>query len=134
MLGPDVSKVERPMIFRSPIADVAIPEVPLTEFIFQHAASRANKPALIEGATGRTCTYGELVKAIERVAAGLAARGLRKGDVFAIYAPNCPEYAIAFYAVARVGGVNTTVNPLYTVEELTFQLNDSSAKYPLTTP
>lgn len=122
------------MIFRSPLADVEIPEMSLTDFIFNRAAERRDKPALIDGASGRTLTYGQLVDSIERAAAGLATRGFKKGDVLAIYAPNCPEYAIAFYAVARLGGINTTVNPLYTVEELTFQLNDSNAKYLLTTP
>jgi acyl-CoA synthetase (AMP-forming)/AMP-acid ligase II len=122
------------MIFRSPLPDVTIPDMPLAQFIFQRAEARADRPALIEGATGRALTYGQLARAIERAAAGLASRGFKKGDVFAIYAPNCPEYAIAFYAVARLGGINTTVNPLYTVEELTFQLNDSGTKYLLTTP
>ncbi|HKY03502.1 MAG TPA: 4-coumarate--CoA ligase family protein [Blastocatellia bacterium] len=122
------------MIFRSPFADVSIPEISLADFIFRRAAERKDKPALIDGLSGRTLTYGQLIASIERAAAGLASRGFRKGDVFAIYAPNCPEYAVAFYAVARLGGINTTVNPLYTVEELTFQLNDSNAKYLLTTP
>jgi acyl-CoA synthetase (AMP-forming)/AMP-acid ligase II len=122
------------MIFRSPLPDVSIPEISLAEFVFYGAGSRADKPAIIDGATGRAVTYGELAHTVERVAAGLSSRGFQKGDVFAIYCPNCIEYAVAFYAVARLGGINTTVSPLYTVEELTFQLNDSGAKYLLTTP
>ncbi len=55
-------------------------------------------------------------------------------DVFAIYSPNLPEYAIAFHAVATLGGVITTVNPSYTASELAYQLNDAGAKYLLTTP
>ena len=73
-----------------------------------------------------------MTRAINLVAASLAARGFRKGDVFAIYSPNLPEYAIIFHAVSLIGGVNTTVNPLYTAEELNFQLRDSGAKYLLT--
>jgi acyl-CoA synthetase (AMP-forming)/AMP-acid ligase II len=38
--------------------------------------------------------------------------------------PNLPEYAIAFHAVAMVGGINTTANPLYTADELARQLRD----------
>ena len=45
--------------------------------------------------------------------------------MFAHYAPNLPEYAVAFHAVATAGGVNTTANPLLTVEELAAQLSDS---------
>jgi acyl-CoA synthetase (AMP-forming)/AMP-acid ligase II len=122
------------MIFRSPYPDVSIPEIPLTDFVFRRAGERAGWPALIEGTTGRATSYGELVSAIRRAAAGLAARGLRKGDVLAIFSPNLPEYAIAFHAAATLGAINTTVNPLYTVDELTFQLNDSGAKHLVTIP
>ena len=76
--------------------------------------------------------YAQLATAIDHTAAGLAARGFKKGDVFAIYCPNIPEYAVAFNAVAKCGGINTTVNPLYTAEELTNQLKDSGARYLLT--
>ena len=92
------------MVFTSPFPDVAIPEVPLTQFLFEGAATRADKPALIDGPTGRTLTYGQLVGAIRLVASSLAKRGLKKGDVFAIYSPNLPEYAVAFHAVAVAGG------------------------------
>lgn len=122
------------MIFRSPYEDVCVPEVSLTDFIFEKAAEHADKPALIEGATGRAYTYGELQEAIGRVAAGLAARGFEKGDVLAIFSPNLPEYAVVFYAVARLGGVNTTVNPLYTADELAHQLRTSHAKFIVTIP
>jgi acyl-CoA synthetase (AMP-forming)/AMP-acid ligase II len=54
--------------------------------------------------------------------------------VFAIYCPNLPEYAVAFYGVLLAGGTNTTINPLYTVEELAAQLNDAGASYLLTIP
>ena len=51
------------------------------------------------------------------MATGLVLRGFQKGDVFAIFSPNMPEYAVAFYGVARRRG-QYNVNPLYTVEEL----------------
>ncbi len=122
------------MIFRSPFPDVTIPNVSLGQFVFQNASQRLDKPALIDGPTGRTLTYGQLVGAIRLVAASLAQRGFKKGDVFAIYSPNIPEYAVIFHAVAMLGGINTTVNPLYTTEELLFQLQDANAKYLITIP
>ncbi len=45
-------------------------------------------------------TYSGWAEAVRGTAAGLAARGFRKGDVFAIYSPNLPEYAVAFHAVS----------------------------------
>ncbi len=122
------------MIVTSPYPDITIPDTDITSYVLQRAEELGDKPALIDGPTGRTITFGGLAKGIESVAAGLAARGFAKGDVFAIYCPNVPEYAVAFHAVARLGGVNTTINPLYTAEELTFQLNDSGARFLLTMP
>src|SRR5438094_2234175 len=120
------------MIFKSPYPDIAIPEVPLTDFILERAPQVSAKPALIDGATGQTFTYGELVAAVDRVAAGLVARWFRKGDVCAIHCLNCPEYAIAFLAVAKVGGVCTMAPSLFNESELTTQLKDSGASYLLT--
>lgn len=122
------------MIFRSPYAEIQIPEVPLTQLILESAGRFPDKPALVEGPTGRTITYGELALKIERAASSLHARGFRKGDCLAIFSPNIPEYAIAFHAAARLGGVVTTVNPLYTAEEVAHQLADACAKYLVTIP
>ncbi len=121
-------------ILRSPYPDVTIPDVSLPAFVFADAAARADKPALIDGPSGRTITFGQLVRGARLAAGGLAARGFGRGDVFAIYCPNLPEYAVAFYAVLLAGGTATTINPLYTVEELAFQLNDADAGYLLTVP
>jgi acyl-CoA synthetase (AMP-forming)/AMP-acid ligase II len=121
-------------IIRSPYPEVTIPEVSLPALVFADAARHAAKPALIDGPSGRALTYRELVGGARLAAGGLAARGLRQGEVFAIYCPNLPEYAVAFYGVLLAGGVNTTVNPLYTVEELAVQLNDAGASYLLTIP
>jgi acyl-CoA synthetase (AMP-forming)/AMP-acid ligase II len=122
------------MIYRSPLPELVIPDEPLTSFVFEGVESRAAKPALIDGPTGRTLTYGELFAGIGRVARGLSDRGFAKGDVFAIYCPNVPEYAVAFHGVAAIGGVNTTISPLYTPEELTRQLKDANARFLLTVP
>jgi acyl-CoA synthetase (AMP-forming)/AMP-acid ligase II len=116
------------MIIRSTVPDVTIPNVPFTEYVLRHAARLADKPALVDGPSGRTLTYAQVATAVRRAAAGLAGLGFGKGDVLAIYCPNLPEYAIVFHAVASLGGVNTTINPLYTVDELARQLADSRAR------
>ena len=106
------------MIFRAPFPDVTIPEVPITPFVLQDAKGRGNKPALIDGPTGRVITYADLAESVSRAAAGLHARGFKKGDVFAILSPNVPEYAIAFHGVASLGGISCTVNPMYIEQEI----------------
>jgi acyl-CoA synthetase (AMP-forming)/AMP-acid ligase II len=122
------------MTQESPHPKLDVPEVTLTELLFERAGRFPDKPALIDGPTGRAYTYGQWAALVRRGAAGLARRGLAKGDVLAIYSPNLPEYAIAFHAVALAGGINTTVNPLYTVDELIYQLRDSRARFLLTAP
>ncbi len=122
------------MIFRSPLPDVTIPDVPFAPFVLRHAKRLSEKPALIDGVTDRRYTYGQVADAVRRCAAGLAERGFRRGDVMAIYSSNVLEYPIVFLAAALLGGATTTINPLYTVDELTFQLNAAQAKYLFTAP
>jgi acyl-CoA synthetase (AMP-forming)/AMP-acid ligase II len=122
------------MIFRGQYPDVTIPEVSLTDFIFRSANKIQDKPALIDGPTGRALTYAQLEDAVRRTAASLAKKGFKKGDVFGIFSTNCPEYAIAFHAVAMLGGINTTLNPLYTAEEAAHQLIDAGARFLVTAP
>ena len=120
------------MIHRGPEPDVEIPDLDLTSFVLEHAGERADKPALIDGPSGRTITYGELGERIRSLAAGLAARGFGKGDVLAVYSPNVPEYAIVLHGVASAGGKCTTMNPLYTANEVAHQLEDSGARFLVT--
>ena len=63
-----------------------------------------------------------------KLASALSKRGIKKGDVIAIFAPNVPEYAIVFLGVLQTGGVVTGVNPLFTSDELTNQLKEANAK------
>jgi acyl-CoA synthetase (AMP-forming)/AMP-acid ligase II len=120
--------------FSSPRPDVAIPDAPLTPFVLEGAEERGDKPALVDGPTGRTISYAQLAQSVRMVGAGLAARGFGKGDVFGLFCPNLPEYAVAFHAVSSVGGINTTVNPLFTAQELGTQLDDAGARFLLTIP
>ena len=122
------------MTFTSPHPDVEIAEIPLHEFVLQQTTALGEKPALVDGPSGRTVTYQQLGQAVEAVAAGLHDRGFGKGDVLAIFSPNIPEYAVAYLAAIRLGGVVTPANPLYTSEELSFQLNDAGAKFLVTIP
>jgi acyl-CoA synthetase (AMP-forming)/AMP-acid ligase II len=121
-------------IIPSPYPEVTIPDLSLPDFVFADVASRATKPALIDGPSGRAITYGQLVERARLMAGGLTAHGFQKGEVFAIYLPNLPEYAVAFYGALLAGGTNTTINLLYTVEELAAQLTDARASYLLTIP
>jgi 4-coumarate--CoA ligase len=115
------------IIHRSPLPDVEIPAVPITEYVLRHADEFPDRAALIDGATGKVTTFAELKSSIHRFAGGLAARGFGKGDTLGLMAPNIPEYAVVFHGVAVAGGTVTTINPTYGAEEVRFQLRDAGA-------
>lgn len=77
---------------------------------------------------GREWTYGELGGEVDRVAAGLQAIGLEKGDRFGLCLPNTPYSVILYYAVLRAGGVVVQLNPLYSNSEVEFLITNSGAK------
>ena len=115
------------MLYTSPLPAVEIPNVPITEFVLRRVDNHPDRPALIDGTSGRSYSFAELRDVIHRLAGGLTARGFGPGKTLALMAPNLPEYAIIFHAVAVTGGVVTTVNPTYGAEEVAFQLRDAGA-------
>lgn len=114
-------------VHASTFPPVEVPEIGLADYVLQHAQDKADKPALIDGPSGRTLTYSQLAQAVRSFAGGLVARGWEKGQVLAIMAPNVPEYAIVFHGTAMAGGTVTTVNPTYRAKEVRHQLEDSGA-------
>jgi len=115
------------MVFRSSFADVDIPDRSLSDLVLGAGAERSDKPALVDSATGRALTYAELHERVRRAAAGLAALGVRKGDVVALGAPNSPEFAVAFFAIVRLGAIVTPINPANTSQEIARQVADAGA-------
>ncbi len=70
---------------------------------------------------------------VNRFAHALAARGVKKGDRVAIHLLNCPQFAIAYYALLRLGAVFVPCSPLLTDRELEYQIADSGAETLITT-
>jgi acyl-CoA synthetase (AMP-forming)/AMP-acid ligase II len=116
------------MPVRSPYPDVEIPEISLFDFLFTGFGESAGAPALIDGTSGATITFGELHGMVGKIAAALAERGIGAGDVVALFAPNTPHYVAVFHGVLRANAIVTSVNSLYTPGELAHQLSDSGAK------
>ena len=122
------------MIFENNNPGVAVPKKDLTSVVLQRVDELGDKSALIDGTSGRALSYNELSSQIKHLAAGLNQRGFKKGDVCAVFCPNLPEYATIFLGVAAVGGINTTVNSLYSTNDLIHQFTDSRAKFLITIP
>ncbi|MEJ6392276.1 AMP-binding protein [Gymnodinialimonas sp. 2305UL16-5] len=114
-------------IYDSPFGQIDVPEMSITELLFQGLEARGDKPAIIDGPSGRTLSATEVATAIKRLAGGLTERGILPGGTVAILAPNIPDYPIVFHGVAWGGGTVTTINPTYTAPEVAHQLTDSGA-------
>lgn len=122
------------MIFENNLPEVSVPNLDLSSVVLGRVDEFADKPALIDGPSGRTLTFSQLRTQINHLAAGLHQRGFKKGDVCAVFCPNVPEYATIFLGVAAAGGINTTVNSLYSTNDLIHQFKDSGARILITIP
>jgi acyl-CoA synthetase (AMP-forming)/AMP-acid ligase II len=116
----------------SPYPDIEIPDLSVPAFVLAAGRERPDAPALVDGLTGDTITHGQLAAHVDRFAAALHARGLRKGDVVAVFSPNTMWYPVVFHGIAAAGCVMSPINSLYTPEEIAFQLRDSGAKVLIT--
>jgi len=119
-------------IHHSPLPDVVIPDVTITDHVLREAARVPDRPALIDGPTGRTYTYAQFAGAVKAFAGGLQAKELGPGDTIALMSPNIPEFAIIFHGAAVAGVTVSTINPTYTAEEVAFQLKDSTSSMLIT--
>ncbi|MEQ8718362.1 MAG: AMP-binding protein [Acidimicrobiales bacterium] len=115
-------------IIRSPLPDVEIPDLPITSYVFEHAADFAERTVAVDGPTGRSYSYADALGATQLFAGGLAATGFGPGQTLAIMSPNIPEFVVAMHGALMAGGTVTTVNPTYRAEEVAFQLRDAGAR------
>jgi long-chain acyl-CoA synthetase len=81
---------------------------------------------------GKTTTFAEIGRQVRHAAAGLQKLGVGKGSKVGLFLPNSPTYIVWYYAILAAGGTVVNYNPLYTVEELTFQVKDSETEIMVT--
>lgn len=121
------------MVLRSEFPDVPPVDLPIHDAVLGRAAREfGDRTALIDGVTGESVSYAALDQASRRIAAELAAAGVREGEVVALHSPNSVMYPMAFYGVTRTGAAVTTVHPLATAEEFARQLRDAAATWIVT--
>jgi len=77
---------------------------------------------------GRKASYGEMLRLIRKVAAGLQQMGIGKGDRVGLFLPNTPHYPAAYYGAMMAGATVVNFSPLYTAAELEHQVEDSGTK------
>jgi fatty-acyl-CoA synthase len=85
----------------------------------------ADREAVVDVPAARRLTYAEVDAEVERVARGLLARGVAKGDRVGIWAPNCLAWYLVQYATARIGAILVNINPAYRTHELEYVLRQA---------
>lgn len=81
---------------------------------------------------GKSLTYQEIGERADKLAAGLQEMGIGKGDKVGLFLPNSPTYVYFYFAILKAGATVVNYNPLYTVEELDFQVRNSETSHMVT--
>ena len=102
----------------------------------RHAIKNPSKTALIfEGNQpneGYSVTYGELLIKVSQMANVLKSKGIKKGNLVAIYMPVCIEAIVAMLACARIGAIHSVIFGAFCGDALYFRINDCKAKVVIT--
>ncbi len=106
--------------------NLTYPEVPIQQILRSAALQWPWRNAIIFG--GMEITYQELDTLSDRFATALASMGVKKGDRVGIHLPNCPQFAIAYYGLLKVGAIFVPMSPLLAEREVDFQLNDAGVE------
>jgi len=99
----------------------------LHEVILQSCRRFPSKTAIVDSSCNRSFTYSEYGEAVESLARGFIAAGLKPGEVVAIFLPNSWEFCAAFHAAMLAGATPTLLNPTYREREVRYQLENSGA-------
>jgi len=94
--------------------------------LYHNAVRFANKPAIIF--YGNEITYKELKALVWKAAGGLRKLGVQKGDRVYLALENCPQFIISYYAAMALGAIVIAGSPMFKEGELTYVLNDCTAK------
>ncbi|RLM62120.1 putative 4-coumarate--CoA ligase 1 [Panicum miliaceum] len=125
-----VEEASPEIIFRSKLPDIAIANtLPLHRYCFERLPEVADRPCLIDGATGAVRTYAEVDRLTRRLAAALRREpfGLARGAVVMNLMLNSAEFVLSFFAASRVGAAVTTANPMSTPHDIANQIAASGA-------
>ncbi len=102
----------------------------VAQYLERHAAQTPDLVAI--RFEGRSISYGQLNSDANRLACSLRAAGVAAADRVALYLPNVPEFAVAYYAAQKLGAIPVTINAILKMEEVRYLLDDSGASVVVT--
>jgi fatty-acyl-CoA synthase len=98
------------------------------ELLDENARKNPERDALVYSDRDLKYSYRQLNSRVEKLAKGMHALGIKKGDHIGIWATNVPDWLAVFYASARIGAIFITVNTSYRPHELEYVLRQSDMK------
>ncbi|NLD68670.1 MAG: AMP-binding protein [Limnobacter sp.] len=107
----------------TPLSSATIPAL-----LAETAARFPDRPAVVFREQGVRWTWAQFVAEVDRLAAGLAALGLERGDRVGIWSPNRVEWLVTQFATARIGLILVNINPAYRLHELEYALNTAGCR------
>ncbi len=115
-------------------AEVALSGQTIGECVAAVIERQPEVEALVSRHQGLRLSYGELGRATERVARGLLALGIQKGDRVGVWSPTRVEWTLLQFATARVGAILVNINPAYRAGEMAYAVNQSGLRLLVTAP
>ncbi|RYY63932.1 MAG: AMP-binding protein, partial [Comamonadaceae bacterium] len=106
----------------------ALVEWTIGELLQRTADRHGDADAFVFLAQGVRWTWGQFAAEVERLAAGLSAMGIGRGDRVGIWSPNRCEWVLVQFATARIGAVLVNINPAYRLSELDYALRKVGVK------
>jgi crotonobetaine/carnitine-CoA ligase len=109
----------------------------LTDLLEERVAFHGHRTFLVfEDRAGevKEFSYSEIHALVERCAAGLTGLGVSQGDFVVVHLANCPEFVVAWFALARLGAVLVPSNVANTAGEIEHILDVTEAKLAITEP
>jgi long-chain acyl-CoA synthetase len=107
-------------------ATLEYPPIPLFYFLEQAAREYPETSCTIF--KGARISYKEMNALSDRLAAGLADLGVKKGDRVGLIIPNTPQFVMAYFAILKLGAIVVANNPLYSAHEIEHQVNDAGVE------
>src|SRR5579859_3590663 len=113
-------------VWEAETEDLELLEVTIGDILDQQARLYADQEALVyhypERGLQLRLTYRQYREEANRLAKGLLALGIEKGEHVGVWAPNVPEWVMLQMALAKIGAVMVTINTAYRTAELEYVL------------
>jgi fatty-acyl-CoA synthase len=117
-----------PTSYAHGVSDVPLLGETIGENLERTVARFGDQEAVVSCHQGVRMTYAEFDEAVDRLASGLIAAGIAKGERVGIWSPNCVEWVLVQFATAKVGAILVNINPAYRSHELEYALRHSGVR------